>query len=83
MASNFNFDAFNAATKGANTGLTLWLGMQLLKNVLQSLDYFDNPLADNLRPILNDLKAFRVSYKAEAEARAEKKGLMASDGKSE
>ena len=85
MAQNkFNFEAFNAATKGAGTGLKLFLSLQLLRDVTNDLEFFSNPLEDDCRGIYTDLKSFRASYKAAAEARATKTGkLMASDGEAE
>lgn len=74
--NNFNFDQYNSMMKGVGTGLKLHLAVQLVKDVVSSLEYFDNPLESEVRPVYNDLKAFHSMYKesskkAQAE-RAEK-----------
>ena len=82
--SNYSFEAFNAAVKPAGAGLKLFLAMSLMRDVVSTLEHFDNPLEDDARGVLNEMKAFRVQYKAAAAAKAEKTGkLMASDGQSE
>jgi len=66
MATNNNFDfvEYNALMKNVGTGLKLHLGVQLLRDVAQSLDYFDNPLASEIGVIVSDLKDFHATYKA-------------------
>ncbi len=71
--SQFNFDSYNALMKTANTGLKLHLGVQLIKDVVSSLEYFDNPLEAELRPVYVDLKDFQRTYKAKAQEIAEKR----------
>lgn len=71
MANNsFNFDKYNKLIKDANLGLKLHLGVQLIKDVVSSLEYFDNPLEAELRPVYIDLKDFHQRYKDEAKKRA-------------
>jgi len=77
MAANqnnsFNFDQYNNLMKGVGTGLKLHLAVQLVKDVVSSLEYFDNPLESEVRPIYNDLKTFHGIYKdASKKAQAEK-----------
>lgn len=68
----FNFDSYNAIMKSANTGLKLHLGVQLIKDVVGSLGYFDNPLEAELRPVYGELKDFQRLYKT-ASAEQQKK----------
>lgn len=68
---NFDFDQYNSILKSASTGLKLHLGVQLIKDVIGSLEYFDNPLESELRPIYVDLKSFHAMYK-EHSAKAQK-----------
>lgn len=76
MATNqnsFNFDQYNNMMKGVGTGLKLHLAVQLIKDVVGSLEYFDNPLESEVRPIYNDLKSFHSLYKESSKkAQAEK-----------
>jgi hypothetical protein len=77
MAANqnnsFNFDQYNSMMKGVGTGLKLHLAVQLVKDVVSSLEYFDNPLESEVRPVYNDLKAFHGLYKESSKkAQAEK-----------
>lgn len=65
-ANNFNFDSYNGLIKTAPTGLRLHLGIQLIRDVVSSLEHFDNPLEAELRPILHDLKTFHQMYKDRA-----------------
>ena len=84
MASNFDFDKYNTMTKGIPAGLAVALAKGLLKNAYMSFEFFDNPLADDVKSILVELKSVIDENKAQAAARAAKTGkLMASDGKSE
>lgn len=71
--NNFDFDSYNALMKGVGTGLKLHLGVQLLRDVATSLDYFDNPLAAEIGVIVSDLKTFHATYKAKAKEIAAKK----------
>lgn len=66
QSNNFDFTAYNALMKNVGTGLKLHLGVQLLRDVAQSLDYFDNPLASEIGVIVSDLKAFHAVYKEAA-----------------
>jgi hypothetical protein len=63
QTNNFNFDQYNTMMKGVGTGLKLHLAVQMIKDVVSSLEYFDNPLESEVRPIYNDLKAFHSMYK--------------------
>ncbi len=82
--NSFNFDAYNHSVRDAGAGLKLFLAIGLMRDVLQTLDRFDNPLADDCRGVVNNMKSFRLMYQEAAKARAEKTNLlMASDGKSE
>lgn len=71
--SQFDFNAYNAAIKGANTGLKLHLGIQLIQSVVGSLEYFNNPLESELRPIYTELKKFRETYKERSAELAKKR----------
>lgn len=71
--NSFNFDQYNNMMKGVGTGLKLHLAVQLIKDVVGSLEYFDNPLESEVRPIYNDLKSFHNLYKESSKkAQAEK-----------
>lgn len=71
--NSFNFDQYNNMMKGVGTGLKLHLAVQLIKDVVGSLEYFDNPLESEVRPIYNDLKSFHSLYKESSKkAQAEK-----------
>lgn len=73
QTNNFNFDQYNSMMKGVGTGLKLHLAVQLVKDVVSSLEYFDNPLESEVRPVYNDLKAFHTLYKeASKKAQAER-----------
>lgn len=73
QTNNFNFDQYNSMMKGVGTGLKLHLAVQLVKDVVSSLEYFDNPLESEVRPVYNDLKAFHSMYKESSKkAQAEK-----------
>ena len=73
QSNNFNFDQYNTMMKGVGTGLKLHLAVQLVKDVVSSLEYFDNPLESEVRPVYNDLKAFHSMYKESSKkAQAEK-----------
>ena len=71
--SNFNFDQYNSLLKSAPVGLKLHLAVQMMKDIVSSLEYFDNPLEAELRPIYVEFKAFHTVYKEKAKAIAEKK----------
>lgn len=66
QSNKFNFDSYNDLMKGAPVGLKLHLGVQLIKDVVGSLEYFDNPLESEIRPIYTDLKSFHSLYKESA-----------------
>jgi hypothetical protein len=68
QSNSFNFDQYNAMMKGVGTGLKLHLAVQLVKDVVSSLEYFDNPLESEVRPVYNDLKAFHSMYKESSKA---------------
>jgi hypothetical protein len=70
--NQFNFEKYNELMKDANLGLKLHLGVQLIKDTVSSLEFFDNPLEAELRPVYIDLKKFHALYKDEAKARAAK-----------
>ena len=82
QTNNFNFDQYNNMMKGVGTGLKLHLAVQLVKDVVSSLEYFDNPLESEVRPVYNDLKAFHGLYKESSKAaqaaKAEKNNSSAS-----
>lgn len=70
MATQFDFDTFNNATKGAGQGLKLHLAIQMLKDVDYSMYRYDNPLQSTLSGIINELKEVQIASKAQAAARA-------------
>ncbi len=74
MATNqFNFDSYNSLMKTAPTGLKLHLGVQLVKEVMSSLEHFDNPLEAELRVVYHDLKEFHKTYKEAAKVASAKR----------
>lgn len=82
--NQFDFTTYNKLMDNAGAGLKLHLAVQLLRSIAGTFEHFNNPLEDDVRNCLVDLKEVQVKAKAEAAARAEKTGkLMASDGKSE
>ena len=87
MAQQFNFDSYNSLMKQANTGLKLHFAVSLLKDVVDSLERFDNPLLTEVEPILTELKVFHSMYKASAkkaaEARTNDKEVREAGGRAE
>lgn len=81
QANSFNFDQYNTLMKNAPVGLKLHLGVQLIKDVVSSLEYFDNPLEIELRPVYVDLKDFHRKYKEAAKAVAERNEVKADGGR--
>lgn len=71
QANNFDFNAFNALTERKPAGLQVFLAQQLLSNALWSYEKYDNARQQEVRDILNDIKALRTRLKADALARAE------------
>jgi hypothetical protein len=67
--TNFDFKAFNAMTRDTAAGMKLALAEGLLKDALYSLERYNNPLSDGCNEALNELKTFRIKYKAAAEER--------------
>lgn len=68
--NNFDFQAFSALTDRIPAGLQVFLAQQLLSNALWNYDRYDNPRADEVRGIHDDIKALRQKLKADAAARA-------------
>ena len=82
--NNFDFNSFNKMMFNAGSGLRFHLAMQLLRDVAITYERFNNPLEDDLRGAITDLKDIQRRAKQQAEERASKTGkLMASDGQSE
>jgi hypothetical protein len=73
MKNQFDFTQYNLVMKSASVGLKLHLAVQMVKEVYTSLDYFDNPLSEEIHPILTDLKAFHSMYKERAKAEQAKR----------
>ena len=69
--NNFDFNAFNALTERKPAGLQVFLAQQLLSNALWSYEKYDNARQQEVRDILNEVKALRARLKADALARAE------------
>lgn len=71
--NQFDFNAFNAilAPNGRPVapGLKLALAEGLIKDALWNLERYNNPMADDLHGIGNELKVFRIKYKEAAAAR--------------
>lgn len=71
--NQFDFNAFNAlmAPNGRPVapGLKLAIAEGLIKDALWSLERYNNPMADDLHGIGNELKTFRIKYKEAAAAR--------------
>ena len=81
--NDFDFDTYNKLTARIPAGLRIFLACQQMKLVADVLEMYDNPLSTDADGIYAEMKEFRVAYKAAAALIAEKKGMLASDGKSE
>jgi len=71
--NQFDFNAFNAILtpngRPVAPGLKLALAEGLIKDALWNLERYNNPMADDLHGIGNELKVFRIKYKEAAAAR--------------
>jgi hypothetical protein len=74
QANNFDFNAFNNLTERKPAGLQVFLAQQLLSNALWSYEKYDNPRQQEVRDILNEIKALRTRLKADALAREQSNG---------
>ena len=69
--NNFDFNAFSSLTERKPAGLQIFLAQQLLSNALYSYEKYSNPREQDVRDLLNEVKALRTRLKADALARAE------------
>ena len=76
--NQFDFNAFNAILtpngRPVAPGLKLALAEGLIKDALWNLERYNNPMADDLHGIGNELKVFRIKYKEAAAARTAARG---------
>lgn len=61
--STFDFQAFNALMKSANSGLRLHLAEQMLKDVQVTMLRFKSPLLSDMTDIVDELEALREANK--------------------
>ena len=78
--NNFDFNAFNAILspngRKIAAGLQIALAEGLIKDALYQMENYHNPLAEDLHGVYNELKTFRVTYKAAAKARADQRATI-------
>lgn len=71
--TSFNFDAINNATRGMTAGMKLAIAQGLLTQACNTLEKFENPLAEEAHTLGNELASFRVKYKESSIAAQEAK----------
>jgi hypothetical protein len=57
--SNFDFPAYNKLIESANSGLRLYLALQLLENVETTMRRFQSPLAKEMIDLVDELADLR------------------------
>lgn len=62
-STNFDFDAFNAVMKGANSGLQLFLAERMLQDVQAVMLRFRSPLLKDITSIVDELGQLRTDNK--------------------
>lgn len=72
--NNFDFNGFNNLTERKPAGLQIFLAQQLLSNALYSYEKYSNPREQEVRDLLNEVKALRSRLKADALAREQANG---------
>lgn len=61
--NNFDFEAYNAVMKNANSGLKLYLAEQLLSDVQSVMYRFKSPLREDITSIVDELGSLREANK--------------------
>lgn len=61
--ATFNFKAYNKLMEDANSGLRLYLALQMLQDVESIMRRFKSPLAKDLVDIVDELSALRDANK--------------------
>lgn len=73
MSNAFDFTAINNATRGLTAGMKLAVAQGLLTQAINTLEKFENPLAEEAYTLGEELKIFRIRYQeVSAQAREEK-----------
>lgn len=67
--NQFDFDAYNAVMKTANSGLRLYLAEQILSDVLVVMTRYKSPLRKDLSDLVDELAQLRADNKKLAAAR--------------
>lgn len=72
-SNTFNFDAINNATRGMTAGMKLAIAQGLLTQACNTLEKFENPLAQEAHTLGTELATFRIKYKESSKAAQEAK----------
>lgn len=67
--STFNFASFNALTNSANSGLKLYLAIQMLQDVEATMRRFNSPFSAEIIAINDELAKLRSANKKYLEGR--------------
>lgn len=68
--NNFNFDQYNQLMKPANSGLKIYLALQLLQDVETNLRRYKSPFAKEVVDLVDELTDLRNRIKASVAKRA-------------
>lgn len=68
--NNFNFDSYNQLMKPANSGLKIYLALQLLQDVETNLRRYKSPFAKEVVDLVDELTDLRNRIKASVAKRA-------------
>ena len=68
--NNFNFDSYNQLMKPANSGLKLFLALQLLQDVETNLRRYKSPFAKEVVDLVDEISDLRNRIKASVAKRA-------------
>lgn len=68
--NNFNFDTYNQLMKPANSGLKLFLALQLLQDVETNLRRYKSPFAKEVVDLVDEISDLRNRIKASVAKRA-------------
>ncbi len=71
----FDFTAINNATRGMTAGMKLAVAQGLLTQAINTLEKFENPLAEEAHGLGEELKTFRVKYQEVSALAREAKAL--------
>lgn len=61
---NYDFGPINKITNNMTTGMKLAIADGLIQSCLTTMEKFENPLAPEVHTIGQELKEFRMKYKA-------------------